>query len=82
MPQLAGRLRGAALYLQDLGPAIGASSSTAPQATHAAGKVLPDRPFNIPSLRAMDERTASRFSASPSMALVVMTSWVSACSVA
>ena len=49
VPLLAGRLGGANLVLADLGPAIG---TTALRADHEG--VLPDRPLDIPSLRAMD----------------------------
>lgn len=65
-PMLAGRLTGSRLLLADLGPAVGAPAkkSTAvstPASAPAAGKpaappghVLPDRDFDLPSLRAMD----------------------------
>jgi uncharacterized protein involved in outer membrane biogenesis len=52
-PLLAGRLRGALLLLQDLGPAIGADDP-AVRRTAPAGRVLPDRRFDLPSLRAMN----------------------------
>lgn len=54
-PLLAGRLRGPALLLRDLGPAVGAPAT--PAATAAAaddGRVLPDRRFDLPALRAMN----------------------------
>lgn len=51
IPQLTGLLRGGPLRLADLGPAIGAD--TRPSRT---GRVLPDRPWDLPSLRAMDAR--------------------------
>lgn len=51
-PQLAGRLRGPALLLRDLGPAVGVPA--APQAGEDDGRVLPDKRFDLPSLRAMD----------------------------
>lgn len=68
IPLLSGRLNGSKLVLADLGPAIGGkvrnSTETARGApvpvpkeavsTSAAGRVLPDRPFDLPSLRAMD----------------------------
>lgn len=69
-PLLSGRLKGTRLLLADLGPAVGtqvkttapavpASKSSAnktPVASAAppAGRVLPDRPFDLPALRAMD----------------------------
>ena len=62
VPLLSGRLTGSRLLLKDLGPAVGAT----PRATAAAeraeaaasaakgGRVLPDRRFDLPSLRAME----------------------------
>ena len=60
VPLLTGRLTGSKLLLADLGPALGApvrgdhalSPEPAPRA--GAGRVLPDRPFDLPTLRAMD----------------------------
>jgi AsmA family protein len=51
-PVLAGRLRGPALLLRDLGPAVGAPATAT--AADDDGRVLPDRLFDLPSLRAMD----------------------------
>lgn len=63
---LSGRLSGKRLLLADLGPAVGApvragAVAAAPAVPAAAaikprsgGKVLPDRPFDLPALRAMD----------------------------
>jgi uncharacterized protein involved in outer membrane biogenesis len=51
-PLLAGRLRGQALLLRDLGPAVGVPAAR--QASDDDGRVLPDRRFDLPSLRAMD----------------------------
>ena len=54
-PTLSGRLHGAALVLQDLGPAVGTTATLDEAArVKAAGRVLPDRPFDLPSLRAMN----------------------------
>jgi uncharacterized protein involved in outer membrane biogenesis len=59
-PRLSGRLNGPRLMLADLGPAVGAptsGSATQPPPTTpkpAAGRVLPQREFDLPSLRAMD----------------------------
>lgn len=56
-PVLSGELRGRALWLQDLGPAVGAAAAaSAPREARAAraGRVLPDRPFDLPSLSRMD----------------------------
>ena len=52
-PKLTGRLRGPALLLKDLGPAVGVPTPTTPDAP-PPGRVLPDRPFDLPSLRAMN----------------------------
>jgi uncharacterized protein involved in outer membrane biogenesis len=57
VPLLAGRLGGSRLVLADLGPAVGAPSpgSAASAAKVAApGRVIPDKKFDLPSLRAMD----------------------------
>ncbi|HSI59352.1 MAG TPA: AsmA family protein [Ideonella sp.] len=54
LPLLSGRLGGKALLLADLAPAIGASTPAAPAAARADGKVLPNKRFDLPSLRAMD----------------------------
>lgn len=59
-PLLSGRLGGAKLVLADLAPAIGAaapappSNGAAARAGRSDGKVLPQRDFDLPSLRAMD----------------------------
>jgi uncharacterized protein involved in outer membrane biogenesis len=68
-PLLTGRLGGARLMLADLGPAIGTTpldplagpasaavptSATAARQRGKEGKVLPARPFDLASLRAMD----------------------------
>ena len=58
LPMLAGRLTGTRLLLADLGPAVGApvrAETPAPQRVSAkTGRVLPDRPFDLPALRAMN----------------------------
>ncbi len=68
LPMLAGRLTGSKLLLADLGPAVGtavpktaaqttagsASAATRQRANAKPGRVLPDRTFDLPSLRAMD----------------------------
>ncbi len=58
-PKLTGQLNGTRLALADLGPAIGAPASgtaAAPSAwpPNAAGRVLPQRKFDLPSLKAID----------------------------
>jgi AsmA family protein len=63
-PLLAGRLEGTRLLLVDLGPVVGTTATgTATQTStgrakrgpvQGPGKVLPDRPFDLASLRAMD----------------------------
>ncbi len=54
-PLLAGQLGGSRLLLADLGPAVG-GATPADKATQprGSGKVLPDRPFDLAALRAMD----------------------------
>jgi hypothetical protein len=52
VPHLKGVLRGSSLRLQDLGPAIGATG-TDPGAIRRE-RVIPDRPFDVPSLSAMN----------------------------
>jgi uncharacterized protein involved in outer membrane biogenesis len=64
VPLLSGRLTGSRLLLKDLGPALGTTPAGAPAAgspataarnpVGKAGRVLPDRPFDLPALRAMD----------------------------
>jgi uncharacterized protein involved in outer membrane biogenesis len=51
-PLLSGRLEGPRLALQDLGRAIGTGAGAAPAG--AADRVLPQRRFDLPSLRVMD----------------------------
>jgi len=54
-PKLSGRLGGASLWFADLGPTVGVPAAADPAPVNArAGKVLPDRQFDLPSLRAMD----------------------------
>lgn len=53
-PTLVGTLRGSRLALADLGPAVGVPVRAEEAPPAKAGRVLPDRPFNLPSLRAMD----------------------------
>jgi uncharacterized protein involved in outer membrane biogenesis len=52
-PLLSGLLRGGPLRLADLGPAVG--TDTPPS---RPGRVLPDRPLDLPALGAMDARVA------------------------
>jgi uncharacterized protein involved in outer membrane biogenesis len=59
VPLLAGRLTGSRLVLADLGPVVGTSGDGGPPTpaagkTDADGRVIPDRKFDLPSLRAMD----------------------------
>ncbi len=54
VPLLAGRLGGARLVLADLGPAVGGGPAPADQKGTRPGRVIPDRRFDLPSLRAMD----------------------------
>lgn len=54
-PRLTGRLSGPLLALVDLGPAVGAPvPGQAGTPKPAAARVLPQRDFDLPSLRAMD----------------------------
>jgi AsmA family protein len=54
--RLSGRLGGQRLALADLGPSVGAAApgTPPPAAAKATGRVLPQRRFDLPSLRAMD----------------------------
>ena len=57
VPVLTGKLGGARLALADLGPAFGAAAPDAPASASSnakPGKVIPDRAFDIPSLKAMN----------------------------
>ena len=54
LPLLAGRLTGTKLQLADLGPAVGAPVRQSVVKAAPRGRVLPDRPFDLPALRAMD----------------------------
>lgn len=63
VPLLAGRLAGPRLVLADLGPAVGTPSPGSDGAANAgqpadeatrAGRVIPDKKFDLPSLRAMN----------------------------
>jgi AsmA family protein len=56
LPRLTGELRGDVLWLSDLGPTIGVETDAAkpvPARAERAGRVLPDRPLDLPSLSAM-----------------------------
>jgi uncharacterized protein involved in outer membrane biogenesis len=55
VPLLAGRLGGQRLLLADLGPAVGtAPPGSGLTAAASSGRVIPDKRFDLPSLRAMD----------------------------
>jgi len=57
VPLLAGRLGGSRVLLADLGPTIGAPAPGSGEGASAAatgGRVIPDKKFDLPSLRAMD----------------------------
>jgi uncharacterized protein involved in outer membrane biogenesis len=56
-PKLTGTLAGSRLALADLGPAFGTSTRDEPKQS-TPGHVLPEREFDIPSLRAMDADVA------------------------
>ena len=57
-PLLSGRVSSSKLQLADLGPSVGASTGKGtpppPKAQQTPGKVLPERSFDLPSLRAMN----------------------------
>lgn len=53
-PLLTGDLKGSSLILADLGPTVGASKSADNNAKQRPDKVLPDQPFDLPALRAMN----------------------------
>lgn len=54
-PKLMGKLHGTRLMLADLGPAVGVPvSASGTPAPAEQGRVLPERTFNLPSLKAMD----------------------------
>jgi len=55
-PVLAGRLDAQRLQLADLGPTVGTRVPRTDAPKASAGHVLPDRPFDLPSLRAMNAR--------------------------
>lgn len=58
-PKLSGRLGGQSLWFADLGPTIGTSAEPVATTTpKPGGKVLPDRQFDLPALRAMDADVA------------------------
>ena len=61
VPVLSGKLGGSRLLLADLGPVVGTTSTEMADAAvpvtnnaKAKGRVLPDRPFDLAALRAMD----------------------------
>lgn len=53
-PLLSGQLLGTSLILADLGPTVGANKAPAEGAKQGADKVLPEQPFDLPALRAMN----------------------------
>lgn len=53
-PLLTGALKGASLVLADLGPTVGAPAVKESAQKKNGDRVLPDKPFDLPSLRAMD----------------------------
>lgn len=56
VPLLSGKIGGSRLVLADLGPAIGAppSGEGKPETKAVGGRVIPDKKFDLPALRAMD----------------------------
>ncbi|WP_334119251.1 AsmA family protein [Limnobacter sp.] len=53
-PLLSGVLKGPSLILADLGPTVGTPVAKTEKSENSTGRVLPDKPFDLPSLRAMD----------------------------
>lgn len=60
LPQLSGRLHARALWLADLGPSIGTRTAGQAASPRAPDRVLPDRRFDLPSLRAMNANVLLR----------------------
>ncbi len=62
VPLLTGKLSGKRLLLRDLGPVVGTEVAAAPGSAASdparGGRVLPDRPFDLPALRAMDAQVS------------------------
>jgi AsmA family protein len=52
--RLTGELRGSELWLADLGPSIGLPTDRKAPTSSKPNRVLPDRQFDLPALRAMD----------------------------
>ncbi len=52
--KLTGELRGSELWMADLGPSIGLPTERKARPSTRPNRVLPDRQFDLPSLRAMD----------------------------
>ena len=54
VPTLTGELRGRELWLADLGPAVGVPADPEAPKSSRPSRVLPDKQFDLPSLRAMN----------------------------
>jgi uncharacterized protein involved in outer membrane biogenesis len=61
VPLLSGRVGGSRLVLADLGPAVGAAAPGSATSAAAPGRVIPDKKFDLPSLRAMDANVIFEF---------------------
>jgi uncharacterized protein involved in outer membrane biogenesis len=60
--RLSGEVNGSRLAFADLGPAVGASGAgEKPAKPRAGGRVLPQRKFDLPSLKAMDADVRMKF---------------------
>lgn len=54
VPLLSGQIEGSRFFLADLAPAFGTLDADGSAAKPAAGRTIPDRPLNLPSLNFMD----------------------------
>lgn len=60
-PRLSGEVNGSRLAFADLGPAIGADGTAKKSEQKSDGRVLPQRKFDLPSLKAMDADVRMKF---------------------
>jgi uncharacterized protein involved in outer membrane biogenesis len=70
VPKLTGQLRGRELWLADLGPAVGVPANPEAPKSGRPARVLPDKQYDLPSLRAMNANVdvkLARFESGTSM---------------